>query len=102
MSTDTSNENGQKRPPTTGVVSRRNMLLTGASALATASLLSAAQVTPARAQPVTPAAPGGARPNIVIIWGDDIGQSNISAYSHGLMGYQTPNIDRIAKEGLMF
>jgi len=42
------------------------------------------------------------KPNIVIIWGDDIGQSNISAYSHGLMGYKTPNIDRIAKEGMMF
>src|ERR1700704_1057855 len=42
------------------------------------------------------------RPNIVIIWGDDIGQSNISAYSRGMMGYQTPNIDRIAKEGVMF
>lgn len=42
------------------------------------------------------------KPNIVIIWGDDIGQSNISAYSHGLMGYHTPNIDRIAKEGMMF
>ena len=42
------------------------------------------------------------KPNIVIIWGDDIGQSNISAYSMGLMGYRTPNIDRIAKEGMMF
>ena len=42
------------------------------------------------------------KPNIVIIWGDDIGQSNISAYSMGLMGYQTPNIDRVAKEGMMF
>ena len=42
------------------------------------------------------------KPNIVIIWGDDIGQSNVSAYSRGLMGYQTPNIDRIAKEGTMF
>lgn len=42
------------------------------------------------------------RPNIVIIWGDDIGQSNISAYSHGVMGYKTPNIDRIAREGMMF
>lgn len=42
------------------------------------------------------------RPNIVIIWGDDIGQSNVSAYSHGLMGYKTPNIDRIANEGVMF
>jgi len=41
------------------------------------------------------------KPNFVIIWGDDIGQSDISAYSHGLMGFQTPNIDRIAKEGVM-
>ena len=39
----------------------------------------------------------GAKPNIVIIWGDDIGQSNVSAYSHGVMGYKTPNIDRLAK-----
>ena len=42
------------------------------------------------------------KPNIVIIWGDDIGQSNVSAYSHGVMGYRTPNIDRIAKEGMIF
>src|SRR5512138_923997 len=42
------------------------------------------------------------KPNIVIIWGDDIGQSNISAYSHGVMGYKTPNIDRVAREGLLF
>jgi hypothetical protein len=42
------------------------------------------------------------KPNIVVIWGDDIGQSNISAYSHGLMGYRTPNIDRVAREGVMF
>ena len=36
------------------------------------------------------------KPNILVIWGDDIGQSNISAYTFGMMGYQTPNIDRIA------
>lgn len=42
------------------------------------------------------------KPNIVIIWGDDVGQSNISAYSKGLMGYQTPNIDRVANEGVIF
>src|SRR6187402_454795 len=41
-------------------------------------------------------------PNIVIIWGDDIGQTNISAYSDGLMGYRTANIDRIANEGMRF
>ena len=42
------------------------------------------------------------KPNILVIFGDDIGQSNISAYTLGLMGYKTPNIDRIAKEGMMF
>jgi arylsulfatase A-like enzyme len=44
----------------------------------------------------------GAKPNILVIMGDDIGISNISAYTHGLMGYQTPSIDRIANEGAMF
>jgi arylsulfatase A-like enzyme len=42
------------------------------------------------------------QPNILVIWGDDIGITNLSCYSHGLMGYQTPNIDRIAKEGMTF
>jgi arylsulfatase A-like enzyme len=42
------------------------------------------------------------KPNILVIWGDDIGTTNISAYSDGVMGYETPNIDRIAKEGLRF
>ncbi len=42
------------------------------------------------------------KPNILVIWGDDIGQSNISAFTHGLVGYKTPNIDRLAKEGLTF
>ena len=42
------------------------------------------------------------KPNILVIWGDDIGISNLSCYSHGLMGYRTPNIDRLAKEGMMF
>jgi arylsulfatase len=42
------------------------------------------------------------KPNILVIWGDDIGGFNISAYNMGMMGYQTPNIDRIAKEGALF
>jgi arylsulfatase A-like enzyme len=42
------------------------------------------------------------KPNILVIFGDDIGQTNVSAYSMGLMGYRTPNIDRIAKEGIIF
>jgi arylsulfatase len=42
------------------------------------------------------------KPNILVIWGDDVGQSNISAYTMGLVGYRTPNIDRIANEGMIF
>src|SRR5499427_6265542 len=49
-----------------------------------------------------PATAQQSKTNIVIIWGDDIGQSNVSAYSRGMMGYQTPNIDRLASEGMMF
>ena len=48
------------------------------------------------------AAQAGKKPNILVLWGDDIGVHNISAYNHGIMGYQTPNIDRIAKEGALF
>ena len=45
---------------------------------------------------------GPQRPNILVIFGDDIGQTNVSAYSFGVMGYKTPNIDRLAREGTMF
>jgi arylsulfatase len=50
----------------------------------------------------SPAPSSGKKPNIVIIWGDDVGQSDISAYTRGLMGFQTPNIDRVAREGMLF
>src|SRR5882757_3688779 len=42
------------------------------------------------------------KPNILVIFGDDVGIANVSAYSQGLMGYETPNIDRIGKEGIKF
>ena len=45
---------------------------------------------------------GPQRPNILVIFGDDIGQTNISAYAHGVVGYRTPNIDRVARDGMMF
>ena len=48
------------------------------------------------------AAAAQTKPNILVIWGDDIGQYNISAYNMGVMGYRTPNIDRIANEGMLF
>jgi arylsulfatase len=56
--------------------------------------------TPVLAAPAEPAA--SSKPNILIIWGDDIGGFNISAYNRGMMGYKTPNIDRIARDGALF
>jgi arylsulfatase len=66
-------------------------------ALLAGVVLFCAQLAPAPAHAATPD-----KPNIVVIWGDDIGISNVSAYSEGLMGYETPNIDRLAKEGMKF
>src|SRR4029079_5336719 len=80
-------------------LNRRNILL-GSSALAAMSALTvAASVESSRAQTQ---ASSGRRPNILVIFGDDIGQSNISAVTFGLMGYRPPNIDRLAREGMMF
>ena len=62
------------------------------------ALVLMALALPAQAQNATPAK----KPNILIIWGDDIGGFNISAYNQGMMGYRTPNIDSIAKGGALF
>jgi arylsulfatase A-like enzyme len=82
---------------------RRRCLLLGGTAL---SVLSTAGldvvVQEAQAQQTPPAGAGTRKPNILVIFGDDIGIANISAYSNGLMGYETPNIDRIAREGIKF
>ena len=51
---------------------------------------------------VTSSAQAQQKPNILIIWGDDVGWNNPSAYNRGMMGYHTPNIDRIAREGMLF
>jgi arylsulfatase A-like enzyme len=71
---------------------RTKLALLGLTCLAAPAMLGA---TGASAQDAK-------KPNIVIIWGDDIGQSNISAYTNGLMGYRTPNIDSIAQQGIIF
>ena len=72
----------------------RNKLFSGGLAVLAASAALMCVVVPAQA--------ADQKPNILIIWGDDIGQFNVSAYNMGMMGYQTPNIDRIAKEGALF
>jgi arylsulfatase len=85
-------------------VKRRDLLLSGSSLVAASALTATRLVKTAQGQQqqVVPQPPGGRRQNILVIFGDDIGQSNISAYTHGLMGYRTPNIDRLAREGMMF
>ena len=76
-------------------LSRRSVLLGGtALAAAAATLTSRPSIQPAQA--------AGGKPNILVIFGDDIGFWNISAYNRGMMGYRTPNIDRIANEGAIF
>jgi len=85
----------------TAAVNRRNVLLAGSSLAAASAIAAGGRVQTAQAQ-AQASAPSGKKPNILVIFGDDIGQSNISAYTFGLMGYRTPNIDRIAREGLMF
>ncbi|MEI6158257.1 MAG: arylsulfatase [Roseococcus sp.] len=89
--------------------SRRNMLLGGAAALVGSTQLAQAQGTPpARpgaapaAPPVRPQAAGGTKPNILVIMGDDIGIWNIGAYHRGLMASRTPNLDKLAAEGMLF
>jgi arylsulfatase A-like enzyme len=83
------------------VLNRRNILLGGTTLAAMSALGSAGPVRTAQAQQ-QPTLSTGRRPNILVIFGDDIGYWNISAYSRGMMGYRTPNIDRIAKEGAIF
>ena len=85
-----------------GGMKRRDVLLSGSSLVAASALAASGLGTAAQAQQQQPAPTPGRRPNILVIFGDDIGQSNVSAYSMGLMGYRTPNIDRIAREGMMF
>ena len=75
----------------------RRMFLFATTALAAATAVDS--LTRALAQTASPA---GSKPNILVIFGDDIGYWNISAYNQGMMGYRTPNIDRIAQEGALF
>ena len=85
-------------------LSRRSVLF-GSTAIAAVAvgqdvLARASQTT--QTKPGVVPATGGKRPNILVIWGDDIGWQNVSAYGLGTMGYTTPNIDRIGNEGVRF
>ncbi len=76
-------------------LNRRNILLAGTTLAAATALNASGPIKSAQAQ-------AAGKPNILVIFGDDIGITNLSTYSQGLMGYETPNIDRIANEGLKF
>jgi arylsulfatase A-like enzyme len=89
-------------PQGSGGLKRRDLLLRSTSLFAASALMGGGLATPAQAQQPAPTPPTGQRPNIVIIWGDDIGLTDVSAYSQGLMGFRTPNIDRVAREGVLF
>ncbi len=88
-------------------MTRRNpvslSLLLAAALAAPGALAQAPKPAPAAKAPAAKAPAATAKkPNILVIWGDDIGGFNISAYNRGMMGYRTPNIDRIASEGALF
>ena len=82
--------------------SRRRNLLLGGSALSVLGVLGMLPRQARAQQQPAPPATGARKPNILVIFGDDVGIANISTYSGGLMGYETPNIDRIAREGIKF
>src|SRR6202790_5012807 len=80
---------------------RRDLLLSGSSLVAASALSAVGLSSPAEAQQPA-AAPAGQRPNIVVIMGDDIGIWNIGAYHRGMMAGRTPNLDKLAAEGMLF
>src|SRR5262245_31904954 len=87
--------------PADARLKRRDLLLSGSSLVAASALSTLGLTSPAQAQQPTPApASVGQRPNIVFIMGDDIGWFNIGAYHQGIMASRTPNLDKLAAEGM--
>jgi arylsulfatase A-like enzyme len=93
-----------KLPPYFPTLSNRGRLKTGIGLVLALAILAGPSLAEDNkaATPTAPAQTENKKPNIVIIWGDDIGQANVSAYTKGVMGYKTPNIDRVANEGVIF
>ena len=92
---------GDKSNQKSGALNRRNMLLAGTTLAAASALGTAASVQKAVAQ-AQQAAPAGQKPNILVIMGDDVGWFNIGAYHQGIMSGKTPNLDKLAAEGMRF
>ena len=88
--------------PDSAGLKRRDLLLNSSSLVAASALLGTGFAAPAQAQQTAAAPPSGKQPNIVFIMGDDIGMWNIGAYHRGMMAGRTPNIDKLAAEGMLF
>ncbi|HTP93856.1 MAG TPA: sulfatase-like hydrolase/transferase, partial [Xanthobacteraceae bacterium] len=98
-----SKDNNEHRANANGAaarLNRRNMLL-GGTTLAAASAIASTNLQVAQAQ-AQPATPSDQKPNILVIMADDIGWSNIGVYNQGIMAGRTPNLDRMASEGMRF
>ena len=92
-------------PQSGGGMKRRDLLLSGSSLVAASALSAVGVASPAQAQQQSAApapAAAGQRPNIVVIMGDDTGIWNIGAYHRGMMAGRTPNLDKLAAEGMLF
>src|SRR5260370_453592 len=89
--------------PASAGLKRRDLLLSGSSLVAASALSAVGLTTPAQAQqPATAPATAGQKPNIVVVMGDDIGWFNVGAYHQGIMSGKTPNLDKLAAEGMRF
>lgn len=104
MSNDKMSKTPEKSPgPNSAGWKRRDLLLSGSSLVAASALSAVGLTSVAQAQqPATAPAPAGQRPNIVVIMGDDIGIWNLGAYHRGMMAGRTPNLDKLAAEGMLF
>jgi arylsulfatase len=88
--------------PTSPGLKRRDLLLSGSSLVAASALSAVGLTSPAYAQQPAAPATAGQKPNIVVVMGDDIGWFNIGAYNQGIMSGKTPNLDKLAAEGMRF
>src|SRR5882724_6308490 len=95
-----SRDNRDRAKTKNGDLDRRKILLGGTTLAAAFAIGASAPVNVAQAQPQPAPTPSGQRPNILVIFGDDVGYMNVSCYGGDIMGVQTPNIDRLAREGL--
>src|SRR5712691_5883346 len=95
-----SRDNRDRAMTKNSALDRRKILLGGTTFAAASAIGASAPVKVAQAQQQPAATPSGQRPNILVIFGDDVGYMNLSCYGGDIMGVQTPNIDRLAREGL--